>query len=136
MSKARSTTDAGFTLIELLVVITLIGVLIAISVLSVGKFRTNATKKACISDVLTIQLALDAYKTKFGVFAPTQQALASGGVLSKQTGNNNIEDADGYDIAYATGSPYTLTITRTGQAPKTLTAADTASKSAISTACS
>jgi type II secretion system protein G len=68
----------GFTLIELLVVIAIIGILASIIMVSLGSARAKGRDAKRISDIRTIQLALEEYYNDNGTYPPTQAALYSG----------------------------------------------------------
>lgn len=71
----RNNEDEGFTLIELLIVIIILGILAAIVVFAIGNTREDAVVSSCKTDAKSIQLSLEAQKTKTGKY-PTAQANA------------------------------------------------------------
>jgi general secretion pathway protein G len=58
--------QAGFTLIELLVVITILGILAAIVVFSVGGIKDKGQQSACKTDKTTLQTAEEANFARSG----------------------------------------------------------------------
>ncbi|NCN25346.1 hypothetical protein COT94_01280 [Candidatus Falkowbacteria bacterium CG10_big_fil_rev_8_21_14_0_10_37_14] len=58
----------GFSLIELLVVMTIIGVLASLTVSSITTARTKAADAMKISDIRNLQIILERYVSKEGVY--------------------------------------------------------------------
>ncbi|HEV8667031.1 MAG TPA: type II secretion system protein [Candidatus Paceibacterota bacterium] len=67
-AKGFTRRNAGFTLIELLVVIAIIGILASIISVSLGAARAKGRDARRISDVRTIQLALEEYYNDNGSY--------------------------------------------------------------------
>jgi len=72
----------GFTLIELLVVIAIIGILATIITVSLTSARAKGRDAKRISDIRTLQLALEEYYNDNGFYPATQAAVYTIGVLS------------------------------------------------------
>lgn len=66
--RGLSRAKAGFTLIELLVVIAIIGILASIIAVSLGTARAKGRDAKRISDIRTIQLALETYYNDNGTY--------------------------------------------------------------------
>jgi len=125
MQHHRKAKDEGFTLIELLIVIIILGILAAIVVFAVGSTRSDSVKATCKTDVKSIQLAAEAYKTKNGAYPVdtgsggslvTGQAKLSdatvGGTLKGWPGGTSSSNDD-LVFAYAggaSGATYTVTV--------------------------
>lgn len=60
---SESSNDRGFTLIELLVVVIILGVVAAISVVSVSGALKSATVKSCRADWQSVDSAMASYRT-------------------------------------------------------------------------
>ena len=61
--RAALTNDRGFTLIELLVVVIILGVVAAISVVSVSGAMKSAIAKSCKADWQSVDSAMSSYRT-------------------------------------------------------------------------
>ncbi len=70
-------TTQGFTLIELMVTITIIGILSAMVFASFDQAREQARDKVRKSDLKTLQLAIELYKSQNGTY-PTQGCGSAG----------------------------------------------------------
>jgi general secretion pathway protein G len=98
--------DAGFTLIELLVVITILGILAAIVVFSVGGIQDKGQTSACKTDTETIQTAEEANFARTGTVNTvaggqyvTSADLVKAGLLSTaSTLHSAVVTGAGYDI--------------------------------------
>ncbi|MEZ7891525.1 MAG: prepilin-type N-terminal cleavage/methylation domain-containing protein [Candidatus Wallbacteria bacterium] len=67
MNRLRNKTAKGFTLIELMIVIAIIGILAAIAVPNFNRARLQAKKKACTSNMKTIEGAVELYNMENSV---------------------------------------------------------------------
>jgi len=65
-----SRADAGFTLVELLVVVAIIGILAAIAVQSMTRYRQQAFDAAAIHDLANAVNAEEAYYATYEVYVP------------------------------------------------------------------
>ncbi|MEJ7583296.1 MAG: prepilin-type N-terminal cleavage/methylation domain-containing protein [Acidimicrobiales bacterium] len=107
--KRHEDGEGGFTLIELLVVITILGVLAAIVVFSVGGISDTGNKSACRTTVRTVEVASEAYRAQNGAFAENLNALAEPEQFLKLDGlrvaGDTITMADDATVTYvpATG---------------------------------
>ena len=115
--------EEGFTLIELLIVIIILGILAAIVVFAIGGTRGDAVASSCKTDAKSIQLSLEAQKTKSGKYPvaatatlnPTTAygttATANGALLRNWPGGTS-KTADDYTFTYesAAGADYTVTV--------------------------
>jgi general secretion pathway protein G len=72
----------GFTLVELLVVVAIIGILAAISVVSLNTARARARDSRRVADVRQIQTALELYYNDMGTYPAS---LSSGGQIMAST---------------------------------------------------
>jgi len=116
----RNGEDEGFTLIELLIVIIILGILAAIVVFAIGSTRKDAVASSCKTDAKSIQLSLEAQKTKVGkypietaaVVGPASALAPSSGALLR-TWPGGAAETDDYRFTYssnADGSTYSVKI--------------------------
>ena len=70
--------NRGFTIVELLIVMVVIAILAAISIVAYNGIQERATNSRRLSDVKTIEKALELYKNDKG-FYPTAQSNTTGG---------------------------------------------------------
>ena len=68
----------GFTLIELLIVVAIIGILAAIAVPNFLNAQIRAKCSRAISDMKTIETALEMYRMDSNAYPPADQALVAG----------------------------------------------------------
>lgn len=69
--------EEGFTLVEMLVVVAILGILGGIAFFSFGGVRGRSVESACKTDYKSIDLAMEAYRTKTGSY-PTLAQLKDG----------------------------------------------------------
>ena len=82
--RGRSRRASGFTLIELLVVIVILAILAAVVIQRVSHRTEDARSGKTISDVKTIDSALEMYKLDIGSYPTSDEGL---GVLLATNGN-------------------------------------------------
>jgi general secretion pathway protein G len=87
--------DGGFTLIELLVVITILGILAAIVVFSVGGITDTGKSSACKATAKTVDVASEAYRAQIGTYSPDLGTLGAAATRflkldASQTSGNTI----------------------------------------------
>ena len=63
--------EQGFTLIELLIVLAILGILIGIVAMSVGDMLETAERRSLMSEIGTVQTAIDSWNTLDLVEDPT-----------------------------------------------------------------
>jgi prepilin-type N-terminal cleavage/methylation domain-containing protein len=73
MSRTSRNYKSGFSLIELLVVISIIGILVSILILNFDEARKNSRDKVRKSELKSLQLAIETYKSQNGVY-PSQSS--------------------------------------------------------------
>ncbi len=104
--------ESGFTLIELLVVVMVIGILAAISIMSLLRSRAAANEASAISSVRTISSAQMAYSASCGrgFFATGLQVLgtpppgATDAYLSPELTAAPVVQKSGYNMQVAAGA--------------------------------
>lgn len=100
--------EEGFTLIELLVVVAIIGVLATIILGSLNNARASARDAKRLSDIKTIQTALEIYYLDNGEYPPTSLRLShSWASLENLMGVNLPKDPiDESQYPYSGGHSY------------------------------
>lgn len=68
-------TDEGFTLIELLIVIVILGILATVVVFAVSGITNRGDQNACLTDLRTVETALEAYYAQEGGWPASQDDL-------------------------------------------------------------
>jgi prepilin-type N-terminal cleavage/methylation domain-containing protein len=110
--------QAGFTLIELLVVITILGILAAVVVFSVGGINNRGENAACQTDETTLRTAQEAYYAQNNKYADSATTLRTAGFLGSDATLHSTVATDGPDADTAAGDAYTITTTAAGTAAK------------------
>lgn len=86
----------GFTLIELLVVVAIISLLSSIVLASVREAREKAMLSKTVSEMKSLQTALELYRNEFGVYPGGERTYADDNSALSHV-NNYISYADGLD---------------------------------------
>lgn len=81
----------GFTIVELLIVIVVIGVLAAITIVAYNGIQGRARDSQRISDVRSIQKALEIYKTQKGSYPPSTATTTA--ICASHTNGYSYSDA-------------------------------------------
>lgn len=72
---ARRSAQGGFTLLEIMVVIVILGVLASLTIPSLMGNKDRADRQKAVSDVVTLENALDMYKLDNSRYPSTEQGL-------------------------------------------------------------
>lgn len=75
MNVIRSSRQRGFTLLEIMVVIVILGVLASLVIPSLMGNKDRADRQKVVSDIVTLENALDMYKLDNGRYPTTEQGL-------------------------------------------------------------
>jgi prepilin-type N-terminal cleavage/methylation domain-containing protein len=73
----RTKTKAGFTLIELLVVIAILAILMGLVTAGVIKYLDNIPKTQTVNDINQLGMAMETFKSKYGVYPPSTIFLSN-----------------------------------------------------------
>ena len=100
------TNQKGFTLIELLVVIAIIGLLSTLAVVSLNNARQKSRDAKRVSDIKSIQTALELYYVDSGSYpSGTGLALGAGGDCTNSSACDTISSSNGISDS-ASGTTY------------------------------
>src|SRR5512146_2209843 len=72
---AKRTRDGGWTLLELMAIVLVLGILVAIAVGSYKLSSDSAKRVACVSNVRTLNTAVQVYEQKQGGLPPDIASL-------------------------------------------------------------
>lgn len=81
-------TTSGFTIVELLIVIVVIAILAAITIVAYNGIQGRARDSQRLSDMKTIQKALEIYKTNNGIYPAAVITPNTGGFETSTNGTN------------------------------------------------
>ncbi|WP_257284166.1 type II secretion system major pseudopilin GspG [Endozoicomonas sp. SESOKO1] len=88
--------QTGFTLLEIMVVIVILGVLASMVVPNILGNKEQADRQKAVSDIVTLENALDMYKLENNFYPSTQQGLEA--LIEKPSGSPQPKSyrEDGY----------------------------------------
>jgi len=66
---------SGFTLIEILIALVIVGIMAAIAVPAINTYRERARRRAVVTDLQSLQLAIDAFYDDVGQYPPALRDL-------------------------------------------------------------
>ncbi|HCK00067.1 MAG TPA: type II secretion system protein GspG [Serratia grimesii] len=73
----HTTRQRGFTLLEIMVVIVILGVLASLTIPSLMGNKDRADRQKAVSDIVTLENALDMYRLDNGRYPTTEQGIRS-----------------------------------------------------------
>jgi general secretion pathway protein G len=73
----QTSRQRGFTLLEIMVVIVILGVLASLTIPSLMGNKDRADRQKAISDIVTLENALDMYRLDNGRYPSTEQGIRS-----------------------------------------------------------
>src|SRR5262245_15991337 len=76
LTQTNQSKRAGFTLVEMLVVVVIIGVIMGLISAAVVKARAAGTAARNRAEISQLELAVEAFKQKYGVYPPSKLMLA------------------------------------------------------------
>jgi general secretion pathway protein G len=71
----HTTRQRGFTLLEIMVVIVILGILASLTIPSLMSNKDRADRQKAISDIVTLENALDMYRLDNGRYPTTEQGV-------------------------------------------------------------
>ena len=74
-TKTAGRRQSGFTLLEIMVVIVILGILASMVVPNILGNKEQADRQKAVSDIITLENALDMYKLENNFYPSTQQGL-------------------------------------------------------------
>jgi prepilin-type N-terminal cleavage/methylation domain-containing protein len=83
--------QTGFTIVELLIVIVVIGILAAITIVAYNGVQARARDSQRVSDLQSIQKALELYKAQHGTYPPSNPTTAA--ICASHTNGYSYSDA-------------------------------------------
>jgi len=89
---------AGFTVSELVLVVGLVAVLVLVAVTSVRGIRSETAVADCQTQLRTLKLATEQYRSERGAYPADEDALESEGYLK-------ADDAPDWRVRFETSSP-------------------------------
>lgn len=81
LGEAESTLLRGFTVIELMIVLAIVGALSAVALPVYHGYVERREKTAAIRDINVLEVAIDRFRTEFGVLPPNLDVVAEPGLL-------------------------------------------------------
>ena len=106
------TRSRGFTLVELLVVVAIIGLLATLSVLALGSARVRARDAKRLSDIKTVQTALELYHNDQGRYPVGRPSIPSANI-ELGSGEASVLTSVGFEAAPSVGATgYILKVPR------------------------
>ncbi|HEY3983546.1 type II secretion system major pseudopilin GspG [Cedecea sp.] len=73
----HTTRQRGFTLLEIMVVIVILGILASLTIPSLMSNKDRADRQKAISDIVTLENALDMYRLDNGRYPTTEQGVSA-----------------------------------------------------------